>query len=86
MGRVIGSVVLVLISACASDLTPEERAWREAMDFENWQLCMAVYDHHHRATVHADHVGHHHRPGHWSIANDLGTNKCRRLLGEYWAE
>ena len=81
----IGFIIfaILIMSSCASNLTPEEIEWREGIDKENWSLCE-------RMSASTTHVGHEHRKhrrlSHMDIRDDLSRNSCRMLLGEEWAE
>lgn len=75
------------ISGCASTSTPEERAWRYQMALENYNLCAEVYRRGGYAMVHRDHL-HSERAkvGIHELEQDLAFNRCKSVLGKYWAE
>jgi hypothetical protein len=93
LGAVVAfACAVLLIAGCAAqDRTPEEIAWRNQIDAENWELCSQVLQKHGRFTIHRDHT-HDKRgrvqgvPTTWAIRLDLSDNMCSRVLGEYWVE
>lgn len=82
-------VLLLLFPGCGLGpaYTPEEVAWKQQMDRENWRLCEAVYRAKGGATIHR---GHSHQKGRQTrigaVRTDLSDNQCRLILGPYWAE
>ena len=78
-------IALLLLSGCASNLSVEDREWREGIDRENWQMCDSAYN---RARVVVYHMDHRHGRNAvwWQIKSDLVHNHCRKVLGKYYAE
>ena len=77
-------VAFLTVSGCAT-YDAEERAYRDAIDAENWRMCELVYQQAGASTYHRDHE-HNHRVRWDDIKKDLMDNRCKVLLGDYWAE
>ena len=79
-------VALALLVGCVSAaINSEEREYREAIDKENWGMCMAAYQRAGKPTYHFYHRGHG-DPKPYQIKEDLVVNGCKRVLGRYWVE
>ena len=82
-------LLFLLLIGCASltELEKEEREYREGMDAENWAACDKILSANHIITVH---INHSHGPrsgaGPMDIRMDLLNYRCKRLLGEAWAD
>jgi len=70
----------------------EIREWRIGTDRENWDLCYNVMKEHHIVMVYKNYVGHI-MPKNWNsnmppfvVKELLAQNRCRQILGEYWAD
>jgi hypothetical protein len=78
-------LLLLLLAGCATDLTDEERAYRDVVDKGNWEACAALYERYEKPTFH---MGHIHRRGHrvrrGDIRDDLTYNRCKMVMGESW--
>lgn len=89
---VLFGVAALAIMGC-STMTPEQVEWKRAMDYENWNTCMAVYEAHGVHTVHMDHshsgIRNKGRTPRWEhVKADLRDNNCRIMLKQagLWAE
>ena len=70
MLRVVG--ICLLLYACAGEpLTPEEREYKDSIEFQKWHLCPRDRG------LHVDHTERDHKPGHWSISQDIARNQTR---------
>ena len=76
---------LLLISACASQITPEEREARRLIDRENWVMCEAVYAKFGQPTYHR-HEHDTETDGPFEIKEDLAINGCKGVLRDYWID
>ncbi len=79
-------LIAILLTGCVN-FTEEEKEWRNAVDCENWNMCMSMAENAHIMTTHYDHQERHHEPGDYYIYRDLKDNNCRTLVGrKYWVE
>lgn len=85
--RILILLLLLLLAGCATTQTPEEREWKYQMAVENYNLCAEVYRRAGIAMVHRDHL-HSERAkvGIHDLEHDLAFNRCKAVLGKYWAE
>ncbi len=95
--KLVIMLLAILMAGCASTLTEEEQQakadateWKKGIDYENYRMCMLMYD---QAGVQTIHIDHQHdrrskkRGPRWSdVKSDLMYNECRRHLKEYWAD
>jgi len=74
----------LLLTACA-ETDPLDREYQETLDAENWRMCQIAYHQARRPTMHD---GHTHRGPTTAamIRTDLNLNRCRQVLGPYWAD
>jgi len=93
VGRLAVLASIILISGCATNLTPEEEIlrvenaeWKREIDLANYLTCehnggvFVHYNHHHDTSRF-----HRQRPVHYSdIRRDLWDNNCRSFLGSAW--
>jgi MFS superfamily sulfate permease-like transporter len=87
--------VLGTLNGCVSvPVDPDVKAYNEQASRNNWEMCALRYK---QAGIPTVHDGHIHdewakplsaqKPAHIRhVRADLRTNKCRRLLGDYWEE
>ena len=83
------TLICLFLAGCASNLTADERDWREGIDRENWRLCDRAYRQARKATIHLNHSHKYEdrRPvKHHFIRDDLMRNQCRSILRDYWAD
>ena len=73
-----------MMSCSSTTETPEEIEYRRAMAFENWELCKKVLRQH---NIVIWHIGHTEKEDkrYWNVKTDLANNKCRMILGDYYA-
>ena len=75
----IAAIILILILAGCSTITPEQAEWNQGIDLENYNACYqggGIF-------VHENHS--HRNRVHWSdIRQDLWNNQCKGKLGQHW--
>ena len=69
-----------LLSACASNMTADERAYKRAETVERWQLCQKIYRDNSMIWVSRFHSGRHRMPSMFDIQDDLRQNRCGLIL------
>lgn len=86
MARLIAILIALALAGCATPLTEEEREYQHQINRENLAMCEKAYLKAGRAMV-SDH-GHDRGTKHTNsqIRRDLRVNRCKRVLGKYWAE
>lgn len=77
-------LLLVFLSGCATNKTPEQIEWDRAQARLNWENCAEVYRQGLTPFVHYQH-----EPGKEraiDITSDLAHNECKRVLGDGWVQ
>lgn len=78
-------LLLLLLAGCASNLTEEDRAYRDVVDRGNWEACNKLYLLHGKPTFHTNHRHMGGRKTHSrDVRGDLTENHCRMIMGDSW--
>ena len=74
----------LILVGCATELTPDEREYRDNENAAKWELCKEIYKAHGKPTISYHDHGPHKTHKAWEVRDDLMHNQCHRLLRGVW--